>query len=63
MATEARGHAASLYLLAYYLGSSVMGSAGGWFWSAFGWAGVAAFTAAQFGAAFLLAVSLFTRRD
>ena len=40
-----KGHAASLYLLAYYLGSSVMGSIGGWFWSRSGWHGVAGFAA------------------
>ena len=41
-----KGHAASLYLLAYYLGSSVMGSVGGWFWGRGHWPGVAGFTAA-----------------
>ena len=44
-AIQDKGHAASLYLLAYYLGSSVMGSVGGWFWSEGGWPGVAGFTA------------------
>jgi YNFM family putative membrane transporter len=58
MAGEAQSHAASLYLLAYYLGSSLMGSAGGWFWAAAGWVGVAAFTGAQFGVAFVLALRL-----
>jgi YNFM family putative membrane transporter len=58
MAGEAQAHAASLYLLAYYLGSSLMGSAGGWFWAASGWVGVAAFTGAQFAIAFLLALRL-----
>jgi len=58
MAAEAQGHAASLYLLAYYLGSSLMGSAGGWFWTASGWVGVAAFTGAQFAVAFILALRL-----
>jgi YNFM family putative membrane transporter len=40
----ARGHkaqAASLYLLAYYLGSSVLGSLGGKCWEVGGWNGVA----------------------
>nr|WP_302104708.1 MFS transporter [Polycladomyces sp. WAk] len=32
--------AMSLYLLFYYLGSSVMGTSGGLFWSRFGWDGV-----------------------
>jgi MFS transporter, YNFM family, putative membrane transport protein len=45
MAGRAKGHAASLYLLAYYLGSSVMGSIGGWFWESGGWTWVAGFTA------------------
>jgi MFS transporter, YNFM family, putative membrane transport protein len=61
MAGEAQGHAASLYLLAYYLGSSLMGSAGGWFWAACGWVGVAGFTGAQFAVAFLLALRLARR--
>jgi MFS family permease len=33
MASQTKGHAASLYLLAYYAGSSVMGSMGGWAWA------------------------------
>lgn len=33
-------HAASLYLLSYYLGSSVVGTIGGFFWSDWGWLGV-----------------------
>jgi MFS transporter, YNFM family, putative membrane transport protein len=44
MAAATKGHAASLYLLAYYLGSSLMGSAGGWFWTKGGWTAVSAFT-------------------
>ena len=46
LARGAKGHAASLYLLAYYIGSSVAGSLGGWFWIAHGWDGVAGFTLA-----------------
>ncbi|BEV46521.1 MFS transporter [Afipia carboxidovorans] len=45
MAKTTKGHAASLYLLAYYTGSSVAGWVGGWFWAAEGWLAVAAFTA------------------
>jgi YNFM family putative membrane transporter len=44
LAVTAKGHAASLYLLAYYLGSSVMGSIGGWFWTEGGWPALVAFT-------------------
>ncbi len=36
-----QGTGAALYLLAYYLGSSVIGSYGGRFWTGFGWSGVA----------------------
>ncbi|MBU5637859.1 MFS transporter [Geomonas sp. Red69] len=39
-AKSARAQAASLYLFFYYLGSSVSGTVGGLFWSAFGWQGV-----------------------
>jgi MFS transporter, YNFM family, putative membrane transport protein len=44
LARGTKGHATSLYLLGYYLGSSVAGSIGGHFWSADGWWAVAAFT-------------------
>lgn len=37
------GHASSLYLLAYYLGSSIAGSLGGLPWTAGGWPAVVAF--------------------
>jgi predicted MFS family arabinose efflux permease len=45
LANGTKGHASSLYLLGYYLGSSVAGSLGGHFWSADGWPAVVAFTA------------------
>lgn len=38
-----RSHAASLYLLAYYLGSSVIGAVSGAFWEHGGWNALAAF--------------------
>ncbi|WP_210251295.1 MFS transporter [Aureimonas psammosilenae] len=41
---SSKGHAASLYLLFYYLGSSFVGSAGGLFWEYGGWTAVAALT-------------------
>lgn len=41
LAAQAKGQAAALYLLAYYLGSSLIGAYGGHFWTAFGWTGVA----------------------
>lgn len=40
LAKRAKGQAAALYLLAYYLGSSLIGSYGGHFWARDGWAGV-----------------------
>ncbi len=38
-----RSHAASLYLLAYYVGSSVIGSVSGWFWQHGGWGALVGF--------------------
>jgi MFS transporter, YNFM family, putative membrane transport protein len=58
LAADAKGHASSLYLLFYYLGSSVMGSLGGWLWTGAGWPGVAAYVGALFTAGLLLALSL-----
>jgi len=43
LADGAKEHATSLYLLAYYLGSSVLGSWGGWFWQSGQWPSVAGF--------------------
>ncbi len=40
MAGQARAQASSLYLLFYYLGSSVSGTGGGFFFSTWGWPGV-----------------------
>lgn len=39
-AEDHKAHASSLYLLFYYLGSSIIGAGGGWFWSQFGWRGI-----------------------
>ncbi|MNY01515.1 Inner membrane transport protein YnfM [compost metagenome] len=39
-----KGHATSLYLLFYYLGSSVVGSISGWFWQHGGWNAVVGLT-------------------
>ncbi|MFL9867666.1 MFS transporter [Paraburkholderia fungorum] len=41
LAKEAKGQAAALYLLAYYIGSSVVGSYGGQVWAGYGWNGIA----------------------
>lgn len=40
LAGTGKGQAAGLYLLAYYLGSSIIGSLGGVFWAYGGWSGV-----------------------
>jgi YNFM family putative membrane transporter len=48
LATHTKGHASSLYLLSYYLGSSIMGSAGGWFWLVGGWGAIVGFTLALY---------------
>lgn len=57
LAGQAKGHAASLYLLFYYIGSSVTGSLGGWFWQHGGWSAVVGLAAAL--AAAGLALSAF----
>ncbi|WP_430250585.1 MFS transporter [Neorhizobium sp. DAR64860/K0K1] len=59
MAKGTKGHASSLYLLGYYLGSSVAGSVGGHFWSADGWWAVSAFTGTML--ALALAAALLSR--
>jgi YNFM family putative membrane transporter len=44
LAGEFKGHAASLYLLFYYMGSSIVGSVGGWFWQHGGWPAIVGLT-------------------
>jgi len=43
LATQDKAQASSLYLLLYYIGGGIAGSAGGIFWQAQGWIGVAMF--------------------
>ena len=57
-AQGAKGHASSLYLLAYYVGSSVLGSTGGWVWSNGGWGWVAGFCGLAWAITAALAVAL-----
>lgn len=40
LAQQSKGHASSLYLWGYYMGSSVLGAGAGWFWGHWGWTGV-----------------------
>ncbi len=42
-AQRSRGQASSMYLFSYYMGSTVAGTSGGFFWHLFGWTGVALF--------------------
>lgn len=58
LAQHSKGHASSLYLLAYYLGSSIVGSVGGWFWSHGGWGAVVGLTSVMIATALGLAVLL-----
>jgi MFS transporter, YNFM family, putative membrane transport protein len=63
LAGTAKGHAASLYLLFYYMGSSLTGSAGGWFWQHGGWPSIAALTGALALVGTLLALTLSAARS
>jgi len=57
-ARQARGQASSLYLLSYYIGSSVAGTCGGVFWHIAGWTGVGLFIASLLTVALLVALWL-----
>ena len=58
LALRDRGHASSLYLLAYYGGGSLLGSMGGWAWHRGAWPGVVGFCGLLFGLVLLLAVRM-----
>jgi YNFM family putative membrane transporter len=60
-ATRSRAQAAALYLLFYYLGSSVLGSAGGIAWNLAAWAGVAGFALLLTLVALTIAIRLLGR--
>jgi YNFM family putative membrane transporter len=53
-----RAQASSVYLCMYYLGSSVLGTAGGWFFAHSGWAGVVLFVGGLYGLALAVALRL-----
>ncbi|MGZ4164828.1 MAG: MFS transporter [Tumebacillaceae bacterium] len=57
-AVHDRAQASSLYLFFYYVGSSIGGTAGGSFWSHFGWGGVISMIAVFLLLAFVLSVRL-----
>ena len=46
-AKRAKGQASALYLFFYYVGSSIAGTLGGFFWHNYGWNGLAVFLAAM----------------
>ncbi len=58
LAATTKGHASSLYLLAYYLGSSTIGSTAGYFLRTHGWPGVVTFTTTALAIALACALSL-----
>jgi YNFM family putative membrane transporter len=55
---RARGQASSLYLCAYYLGSSISGTGGGFFYGIWGWPGVVLLILLMIGAAALAGLRL-----
>ncbi|WP_329743488.1 MFS transporter [Dyella sp. A6] len=55
---KAKAQASSMYLFAYYMGSSVAGASGGLFYAAHGWDGVAAFIGVLMLAGLLIALGL-----
>jgi YNFM family putative membrane transporter len=57
-AQHSKAQASSLYLFFYYLGSSVAGTAGGFFWKSYGWQGVVAFLAGLLVIALVVSVRL-----
>ncbi|ULT57472.1 MFS transporter [Neobacillus drentensis] len=57
-ARTAKAQASSLYLFFYYSGSSIAGTAGGFFWSKFGWEGVISFMVCLLLLAFPLSLKL-----
>ncbi|MFJ2366615.1 MFS transporter [Pseudomonas sp. NPDC087697] len=57
-ATKAKGQASSLYLFSYYAGSSIAGTAGGFFWHLGGWNGIGLFIGGLLVIALLVALKL-----
>jgi YNFM family putative membrane transporter len=58
-AGAAKAQASSMYLFAYYMGSSIAGAGGGLFYAERGWNGVAAFVGAMSAAGLLVAWRLY----
>ncbi|MEQ9917126.1 MFS transporter [Pectobacterium aroidearum] len=60
-ARRAKGQASSMYLFSYYLGSSLAGTLGGFFWHSFGWTGITVFLSALLLIALLVSLVLKKR--
>lgn len=60
ISTHDKAQASSLYLLFYYVGSSIGGTAGGVFWSSYGWGGVVSMISGFIMMAFLILFELST---
>jgi len=58
LATHDKAQASSLYLLFYYVGSSIGGTVGGRFWSSYGWSGVVSMISLFLVTAFLVLFTL-----
>ncbi|HEX9025398.1 MAG TPA: MFS transporter [Clostridium sp.] len=58
LATHDKAQASSLYLLFYYVGSSVGGTTGGMFWSLYGWGGVVSMISCFLAFAFFISIGL-----
>jgi YNFM family putative membrane transporter len=54
-ATHGKAQASALYLFCYYMGASVAGSVGGYFWDVAHWPGVVGYVAALIGVGFVVA--------
>ena len=59
-AKKAKAQASSFYLFCYYMGSSIMGTAGGYFWQSSQWSGVIAYICVLL--AISLAIALYLKR-
>lgn len=57
-----RGQASAIYLFCYYMGSTLAGTLGGFFWHGHGWAGVAGFVGALLAVGVAVSLRLAIRR-
>lgn len=58
LAARDKAQASSLYLLLYYIGGGIAGSAGGLFWQAHGWTGVALFAGGLYAVTLAIAFAM-----